>query len=329
VSDLEITLAIGPYDHVRDLVSGRVRADGLSIRWLDLPVEEIFHRFIRYREWDVSEMSLGKYVSLLSQGDESLVALPVFPSRVFRQSSIYVRRGSGLSGPADLRGKRVGLPEWAQTAAIYTRGFLMHEIGLALQDVRWIQGGVNEAGRKEKVQLRLPEGVHYASVADRSLTELLLASELDAILSARPPWPVSEGRPDVVRLIPGHREAEKAYFLKTRVFPIMHVVAMRRDLFTRAPWAAMNLCNAFEEAKRRSLSRALDVTASYFPVPWLRDHALECQAIFGPDLFPYGIEPNRATLEAFLSFAHEQGVLHRRLSVEDLFPAQVQTRVRV
>jgi 4,5-dihydroxyphthalate decarboxylase len=324
---LSLTLAIGDYDHVRDLALGAVRAEGIDLNVLNLPVEEIFFRFTRHREWDVSEMSFAKVVSLLSQNDRSIVPLPVFVSRVFRLSSIYVRRDGPVKVPGDLRGRRVGVPEWAQTAAIYTRGYIAHELGIPLASIEWVQAGVNEPGRVEKVALKLPADIRLQGAPDKTLNGMLLAGELDAVLSARPPQAFAEGR--VARLYPEYREAEEAWFRKTGVFPIMHVVALRRDVFERDPWVAMNLVKAFEEAKRRSLARLGDITASHAPLAWLGDYVARLRTLMGEDPFPYGVDPNRPTLDTFLRYAFEQGVCHRLLDAEHLFPEQVRTRFRI
>ena len=329
MANIKLTLAIGPYDHVRDLVDGTVRADGIDLIALNLPIEEIFYRFKRFREWDVSEMAFGKYVSLRSQNDRSITAIPVFPSRVFRHSSIYVRDNGKIKIPRDLKHKRIGVPEWAQTAAIYTRGYLMHEVGIALKDIEWHQAGVNETGRGEKVKLRLPKGVRCTGHLDRSLNDMLLAGDLDAALSARPLRAALEPRSRVKRLFPDALEVEQAYYRKTGIFPIMHMVALKSEVLDRYPWVAMNLYKAFEQAKQRSLERMLDVTASYYPLAWTVDHARQSQALFGGEIWPYGIEANRVTLEAFLKFAYEQGVCHRKLKPEELFPVEVQSAYRV
>ena len=324
-----LTIATSDYDHVRDFASGLVRAEGIDVTYLTLTIEEIFFRFIKFREWHVSEISMGKYVSLVSQNDTSLVAIPVFPSRIHRQSSIYVRRDGPVKAPADLKGRRIGIPEWAQTAAIYSRGLLMHEYGVTLQDVEWHQAGVNEPGRVEKVELKLPAGVRYLTRPDKSLDAMLLAGEIDAAMSAHPPASFEHGDPRIVRLFPDYRRIEDAYFRKTRIFPIMHTVAIRRDVLDRDPWVAMNLFKAFEEAKRRSLARVLDTTAPRVPIPWCYAHAEEARALLGEDVWPYGIELNRPTLEAYLRFAHEQGVTHRPLKIEELFPASLATTFKV
>jgi 4,5-dihydroxyphthalate decarboxylase len=326
---LPLTLAISEYDHVRDLTSGRVVPEGIQLICLSLPLEEIFYRFIMNREWDVSEMSMAKYVSLLSQGDTSFSAIPVFPSRVFRHSSLYVRRDGPIKSPADLAGRRVGIPEWAQTAAVYSRGFIKHQFGVDLASIEWVQAGVNQPGRVEKVKLRLPKGINLSPVTDASLSDMLLDGRLDAVLSARPPRCFQEGDPNIRRVFEDFLEVEAAYYEETGIFPIMHVVAIRRELIERHPWAAMNLFKAFEEAKNRSLERALDPTASRFPIPWAHVYAQQAQSRFGRDYWPYGIEDNRPTLDAFLKYAHEQGVCHKQLTVEELFPKQVQSTVRV
>jgi 4,5-dihydroxyphthalate decarboxylase len=324
-----LTLAMSDYDHIRDLTSGVVRADGIDLVYLPLSIEEIFFRFTQFREWEVSEMSFGKYASLVSQDDRSLTAIPVFPSRIFRYSSVYVRKDGPVATPRDLAKRRVGLPEWAQTAAIYTRGMLAQEYGIGLADVEWHQAGVNQAGRIEKVDLRLPQGVRLVRHEDKTLNRMLLEGELDAVMTAHPPEAFKQGNPQIVRLFGDSQALEEDYWRRTGIFPIMHVVALRRDVVDRFPWVPMNLFKAFEEAKRRSLARAREVTAPRFPVPWLLNAVEKAQSLLGDDFWPYGIEPNRRTLEAFLAFAHEQGVCHRRVAVEELFAPQLRASFRV
>ena len=326
---VHLTLAISDYDHVRELTSGAIEPEGIELTCLNLTVEEIFYRFVRFREWEVSELSMAKYVALTSQGDASLAAIPVFPSRIFRHSAIYVRADGGLRQPADLAGRRVGVPEWAQTAGIYTRGALVHQYGVRLEDIEWYQAGVNQPGREEKVDLRLPPGVRLTPVPDRTLDQMLLSGELAAIVTAHPPASFKARHPDVVQLFPDVIAVEEAYWRATGIFPIMHTVAIRREVLAAHPWVAMNLYRAFEEAKRRSVARALDWSAPRFPVPWVTERAGRARALFGEDFWPYGVDANRPTLEAFLRFAHEQGVAHRPLDVDDLFPAEVRSVFRV
>lgn len=317
--NLQLSVALGDYDHLRDLMSGVVRAPGIDITAMHPPVEEMFFRFTQFKEWDVCEMSFAKSISIMSQPDPWLALIPVFPSRAFRHSSIYVRAGGGIHSPKDLEGKKVGLPEWAQTAAIYSRGLLAHEYGVDLQRIDWYQAGVNDAGRKEKVKLQLPSGLHYTPMPHTSLSAMLLSGELDAVLSARPPQAFVQHPDQVQRLIPNYREVEQAYWKKTGIFPIMHVVAIKRSTYERHPWIAMNLMQGFEAAKQRSLVRASDITASSYPLPWVSDHAAAAQDVLGKDFWPYGISANQATLDAFCQYAHEQGVTHRRIGAEDIF----------
>ena len=326
--NVSLTMAMSGYDHVRDLASGAVRVEGVDLTTLALPVEEIFYRFLKYREWHISELSFAKYVAMRAAGDTTLTAIPVFPSRVCRHSSIFVRRG-GPSDPKELAGARIGLPEWAQTAAVYTRSLLVHEWGIGLDEVRWFQAGVNEAGREEKVGVHVPPGVSLTRVADRSLDEMLHAGEVDAVFSAHPPASFERGDPDIVRLFEDYEQVEREYVERTGIFPIMHVVAIRSDVAEAWPWVAANLFAAFEQAKRASVARLSEMTASRVPVPWLPSRLEEMSRLLGGDPWPYGVDANRATLEAFTRFAHEQGVALRRLEPEELFAPQVLGRHRV
>jgi 4,5-dihydroxyphthalate decarboxylase len=329
MAKVELTLAVSDYDHVRDLTSGRIRPKGIDLTCLGLTIEEIFYRFTTYQEWDVSEMSFAKYLSLKSRGDKSLTAIPVFPSRVLRQSAIYLRTEAGIAGPQDLAGRKVGIPEWAQTAGIYARGWLMHQVGLDLADVTWCQAGVNQPGRIEKVPLDLPAGLGYQSYPERSLSEMLLAGDIDAAITAHPPDCFKQGDPRVARLFPDYRPVEEAYWRETGILPIMHVIAIRTAALDGRPWIAMNLFKAFEEAKQASVARAHEITASRFPIPWCYHDAARAGALFGDDYWPYGIEPNRTTLEAFLQFGFEQGISRSNVKVEDLFAKEVRTSFRV
>tara|TARA_B100000405_G_scaffold291937_1_gene243064 strand:+ start:795 stop:1784 length:990 start_codon:yes stop_codon:yes gene_type:complete len=329
MSRLEITYAASDYEHTRDLTRGDIQAEGIDLRYLNLQIEETFFRFIKFREWDVSEMSFGKYIALKSQDDDTVTAIPVFPSRVFRQSSLFVLPDSGIRDASDLRGKKIGIPEWAQTASIYTRGWLVHNMGIPLQEIDWIQGGVNDAGRQEKVKLKLPDGVSYTPRPDKSLTQMLFDGEIDCIMSAHPPAPVEEGDDTIVHLYPNYQEVEEQYYKDTGIFPIMHVIAMRGDVFRENRWIAMNLLKAFTEAKDRAMFRVQEMTATRVPYAWCYEGAQKARKLFGDDFFPYGIEPNRTTLEAFLQYGFEQGVCQRKVEVEELFPKEVQAEFRV
>jgi 4,5-dihydroxyphthalate decarboxylase len=327
--DLQLSLAISTYDHVMDLVRGRVCAEGITLTVSELPNEEIFFRMLQFGEWDIAEFSMGKYASLAATGAPPFRAIPVFPSRAFRQSSFYVATGAGIAGPGDLAGRRVGIPEWAQTAGIYARAYLQHQCGVPLRDIHWVQGGVNEAGRMEKVNLSLPPGILIEAVPDRSLTAMLLNGDLDAMISAREPDAFLAGDPRIKRLWPDSRPMEEAYYRETGIFPIMHVMVIKSSTLAPHPWIAMNLFEAFEEAKRNSLRGLASATTSRIPVPWSQYALRDARKVFGDDCWPYGLEPNRRTMEAFLQYCCEQGVTDRKMQIEELFPREFTKRVKV
>ena len=320
---LTLSAALADYDHTRDLASGRVLVEGVELLCSTHPIEEIFYRALIHREWDVSEVSMAKYVSLRAKGDKTFMAIPVFPSRVFRHGSLFVRRDGPVKKVSDLTGKRVGLPEWAQTAAVYSRGFLVSQFGLDLRSIHWVQAGVNQPGRVEKVELQLPKGIELTRAPDKTLNAMLVSGEIDAMMVARPPASFTAGDPSICRLFEDFKAIEAEYFRKTRIFPIMHTVVIRSEILKANPWVARNLYTAFEEAKRRSIERVLDATASLVPIPWGYEYARRGMELFGEDYFPYGIAPNRTTLEAFLAYAYEQGVCAVKLTPEEIFAPQM------
>lgn len=326
---LQLTLATDDYDHFRDFRLGLVQAEGIETTWLVMDIHEVFARFAANREWDVSEMSFAKFVAQATEDDPDIVGLPVFASRMFRMSSFYVNKNSGIKTAADLRGKKIGLPEWAQTAAVYTRGWLQHEAGVPLAEIDWYQAGTEQAGRTEKVELNLPKGLRLSRVTDKTLSAMVASGELDCIMTARPPSCFKQKHPDVARLFPDFHAEELRQFERSKVYPIMHIVALKRSLLKEHPWVARNLYNAFEESKNRSLQRLTDMSVSRYPVPWLADHVAKLQDRFGEDLYPYGIEENRATLDTFLQYAYEQGVARRRAKPEELFPPGIMVSVKI
>lgn len=326
---IKLTIATTDYDHFRDFRLGQVRAEGIEANWLTLGHHEIFSRFTFNREWDVSELSFAKFMAQVTRDDSDIIGLPVYASRLFRFSSIYVNRTKGIKTVKDLRGKRIGVPEWAHTAAVYVRGWLMHEGRIPLADIDWVQAGTNEAGRIEKVELTLPKGVTLTAAPAKTLSGMIASGELDAVFIARPPNSFREKHPDVTRLFPDFEAMEQRYYQDTRVYPIMHVIALRKAILDGNPWIARNLLNAFEESKRRSLERILDPAVSRYPVPWLTNYARRTQEMFGGELYPYGIESNRPTLELFLRYTHEQGIAHRLVKPEDIFPAGIMASVKI
>jgi 4,5-dihydroxyphthalate decarboxylase len=327
--NVKLTVATSDYDHFRDFRLGLTRAEGIDTTWLTLGHHEIFSRFTFNREWDVSELSFAKFSAQVTREDSDIIGLPVYASRLFRFASFYVNRTKGIKTAQDLRGKIIGVPEWAHTAAVYMRGWLQHEAGVPLADIRWVQAGTNEAGRIEKVELTLPSGVTLRHDPDNTLSDMIATGELDCVIIARPPRSFLDKHPDVVRLFPDFEEIERQYYQETHVYPIMHIIALRKAILVDNPWIARNLLNAFEESKRRSFERILDPAVSRYPLPWLSNYARGICETFGSDPFPYGIEPNRRTLELFLRYCHEQGIAHRLAKPDEIFPPGIMASVKI
>ena len=327
MSKLNLTIATTDYDHFRDFRHGTIEAEGIDLNWLNLGHHECFARFTANREFDLAELSFAKFTAQVTREDSDIVGLPVICSRLFRFSSFYVNKGSKIKTVEDLKGKKIGSPEWAHSAAVYMRGWMHNEKGVKLTDVHWVQAGANAPGRKEKVELNLPGGMKLTRIADKSLSELLATGEIDCAIIARPPTCFLENHPDVVRLFPDYLEMEEEYYERTRVWPIMHIIAMKKRILDQHPWVARNLFNAFEESKRRSLERLFDPAVSRYPLPWLSTYARKMSDRFGADTFPYGIEENRATWEQMALYTYQQGIAHREFTPEEIFPQGIMTRV--
>jgi 4,5-dihydroxyphthalate decarboxylase len=321
-----LSLAVGRYAHVHPLIDGSVRAAGIDLRIVQLPIEQILQRAFRHREWDVSEFSFAQYVALRGRGDTSVIAIPVFPSRVFRHGSIFVAQDD-LSAPADLEGKRVGVPEWVQTAGVWARGILAEEYGVELASIEWVQAGVHEPGREEGISVALPAGVTLRARPDATLSALLDDGEIDAVISARAPRCArAVPRP----LIADYRAAEASWAERTGVFPIMHVLVLRADVYERSPWIAQCLVDAFSAAAQQTIAAMADGTTSFIPLPWIADELEQLTALLGGgSWWPYGVGPNRVTLETFLSYAQAQGLAPPSMEVDDLFAPETLTEVRV
>jgi len=295
---------------------------GVALTTVVLPVEEVVFRTAQFREWDVSEAGMGAFCARIAEGNSDMVGLPVFTSRLFRHSAIYVRRGAGIREPADLAGRRVGLPEWAMAAAVVVRGMLVEHHGINLRSIRWVQAGLHEPGRRDKTQSTLPAGLDYTPMPDKSLCGLLAEGVLDAVISSREPQMPEGSEVKLDPLFADLHAEESRSWRESGVFPIMHLLAMRRDTYERHRWIATGIVKACEEAKNRSLARMRDRTASFYPVPWLSHHLAQVRESMGENFWPYGLEPNRVTLDAFLRQAHEQGVTRRRVEPEELFAAE-------
>jgi 4,5-dihydroxyphthalate decarboxylase len=324
---VHLTIATEDYDHFRDFRTGAVQAEGIEHTWLMPELHEIFARFTFNREWDVSELSFAKFSTQVTRENADIIALPVVCSRHFRFSAFYVNKKSGIKSPKDLKGKSIGSPEWAHTAAVYMRGWLGDEHGVKLTDVDWHQAGCNEPGRTEKVELNLPKGVRLTRHDDKTLSDMLAKGEIDCALVARSPDSFVKGHPDVARLFPNYLEMEEQYYARTKVWPIMHVIAIKRKILDQHPWVAGSLYNAFNESKNRAVGRMLEASVSRYPMPWLTTYARRMRDMFDGDPFPFGIEENRPTLEQFLRYVHEQGIAHRHAKVEEIFPQGMMVEV--
>jgi len=318
---LTLSFACPPYDRILPLAYQGVVPEGIRLNYLPLEVEEIFWRQLRNQEFDISESSLSSYVMLRSRGDERFIAIPVFTSRMFRHASIYVNTRKGIRTPQELKGKIVGLPEYQITAVVWLRGLLQDEYGVYPHEVHWRSGGQEAPGRKEKIRIELPPDIDLQPIpADTYLSRMLEEGELDALIGARAPSCFDMGSPNVARIFANPREVETAYYRKTGIFPIMHTVIIKRDLYQRHPWIAMSLCKAFQKAKQLVLQNYLHTHALHATLPWLNDEVERTRAILGDDWWPYGlVEKNRHVLETFLRYHHEQGLSARRMTVAELF----------
>ncbi|MBI4494349.1 MAG: ABC transporter substrate-binding protein [Chloroflexi bacterium] len=320
VSRLRVSLACGLYDRTWDLASGSIQPEGIDLTYIALPPHEIFWRMLRYAEWDASELSLSAYTVQRSRGDRRFMAIPVFVSRVFRHGAVFIRTAAGIQTPLDLRGRRIGVPEYHMTAAVWARGLLEHEYGVKASDVHWFTGGQEEPGREERVALHLPPEIRVEPIPPgRWLNEMLLAGELDALISPRPPEPFPDPQDRVVRLFPDFRAVEQDYFRRTGLFPIMHTVVVRHDVYQRDPWVAEALYKAFVAAKAAALARLSYPGTLVTTLPWQAAELEATRAVMGQDPWPYGVEDNRVALEACRLYLQEQGLVEQAPPLEELF----------
>ena len=317
---LNLAIAIPPYDRVQALMNGTVVPEGINLNFLPMEVEEVFWRQMRHAEFDVSEASFSSYTVLRSKGDERFIAIPVFTSKFFRHSCIYINANKGIKKPEDLKGKIVGLPEWQLTAMVWQRGLLSEEYGVQPWDISWRNGGLESPGRVEKVSVKLPEGVHLEPIADdKTLSNMLDTGEIDAILTNRIPSCFINGSPNVARLFPNFREVEEEYYKRTGIFPIMHAVVIKRELYEANRWIATSLYKAFCQAKEEVTNKYDIGSALYVTLPWLFDEVEKTRLAMGNDIWSYGIEPNRKTLETFFRIHHEQALSGRLMTIEEMF----------
>jgi 4,5-dihydroxyphthalate decarboxylase len=320
MSALELSVACCPYDRTRAIFDGRAQIDGCSIFVTPLEPEEAFHRAFKFQEFDVTELSLSSYTLTVSRNESAYVAIPAFVSRLFRHSGIYIRTDRGITSPADLRGKTIGLPEYQITANVWIRGILEDEYGVPPASIHWRQGGIEEPGRTERAPLRLPPDIDLKPIsADRSLSELLELGELDGVIGARAPSCFLRGAANVARMFPDYRAAETAYYKKTGIFPIMHVIGIRRSLVERHPWLPVNVYKAFLEAKQICMRELAQIGHLYCSLPWSVSEREAAAALMGEDFWSYGLEANENALDTFVRYHHGQGISTRRVAPRELF----------
>jgi 4,5-dihydroxyphthalate decarboxylase len=317
---LRLSFACWNYDRMWALQDGTVQPDGIDLHFLSMPVEETFFRMLRHREFDVAEMSLSSYVVSLCSDARPFVAIPVFPSRFFRHSSIYVNTQSGIREPADLIGRRVGNPEYQMTAPVWIRGILADEYGVPVDGVTYVCGGEEEPGRTEKLKLDLPPRFKVERIGpDQTLSPMLRAGEIDALYTARKPSSYEGPGGRVARLFENFVDIERAYWRKTGIFPIMHTVVIRREVYEQNRWIAQSLFKAFRQSQRLTYQDLQETAALKAMLPWLHAHIEEARREMGEDYWAYGLDRNRETIATFLRYHHEQGLSKRRLEPEELF----------
>lgn len=317
---LSLTVACGPYDRTEALRNGAVQLEGIELTYLAIPSPpEIFARMIKHQEFDVAEMSSSHYLICRSKGEFPFVALPIFPSRVFRHGFIFVNTRASIKTPKDLEGKRVGVPEYRQTAAVWIRGILKQEYGAAWETMHWFEGGINEPRHQDVLDLR-PEGpVSLQFIGERkTLSGMLETGEIDAMIGARDPASLKVS-PHVQRLFPNYRETEREYYRKTGIFPIMHTLVLKESLYREKPWVVHSLYKAFVEAKRWALEQARFSGTLRYMLPWLLADLEELDEVFGADPWPYGLEPNRKTLQTLVEYLVDQRFLRQPVELETMF----------
>jgi 4,5-dihydroxyphthalate decarboxylase len=328
---LTLDLGCGDYDIVRPLKDGAVRAEGMEINFVIINrPPEVHWRMGMHGEFDAAEMSFGSFVAGKARGDFPFVGIPAFVYRKFRHSCAYVNVNAGIDKPEDLKDRRVGVPEWQMTATVWLRGFLQDDYGVRPSDLYWLTGGLESSERKEKVSLTLPPEIKIENIAPgKTLSDMLVSGEVDALLTAQVPAPYVKRVPQVRRLFADTRQAEADHFRRTGIFPIMHVMVIREEFYQRHPWVAQSLYKALAEAKDRCIDAIFKNDAIHSVLPWAGPHAEGVRKLMGDNFWPYGVEANRQTLETFLRYSHEQGLTARLLKVDELFPRETVDTVHV
>jgi len=326
MAKLSLSVAVRDYDRTRPLMDGTVQIDGTDPIFLTLDPEEIFFRAFRHAEFDICELSLSSFTVRTAQGNNAYVGVPAFVSRAFRHTSIYVRTDR-IKTPSDLKGGRIGVPEYQLTANVWARALLEDDYQVKPSDVLWIRGGLEEIGRPEKIAISLPPEIRVESAPEaRTLSNMLETGDLDAIIAPRVPSCFERGHPCVGWLFADPARAATEYFQRTHIFPIMHLVGVRRELAERHPWLPASVLKAFNRAKQVALQRLSDTSSAKVTLPFVEEQLRSVRQLMGEDYWPYGIEANRKVLETFLRHHHTQGLSSRVVAVDELFhPATCET----
>ena len=319
MSKLLLTVACEDYDRTRPLKDGRIKPEGIEINYLAMPVEEIFWRMMKYEEFDVSELSMGAFLTAAARGRRPFVGIPVFPSRTFRHRCIFVHSAAGIEKPEDLRGKRVGVPEYSMTAAVWLRGLFEHEYGIAPREIHWIQAGEEQPGRKDRVDFEMPPGIRLEIRSDRTLNEMIESGAIDAMMSPRMPTCFVDNSSRVRRLFPDYRQVEMDYFRRTGLFPIMHGIMIKRSIYEKEPWVAQELYKAFCAAKELCMKELYDTNILRISLPWTSAEYEQTRDLMTVDYWPYGLGPNRRNLETLHAYLYEQGLIKQKLNLDELF----------
>ncbi len=327
MSKLTLSIAMGDYDRTRPIHDGRVPIDGVDPVTMLLSPEEMFFRVFRHQAFDVSEMSFSSYCVKLARGEADYVAIPVFLSRAFRHTSVYIRTDRGIDSPADLKGRRIGIAEYQLSANVWVRGMLEDDHGVKPADIHWIRGGMDTPGRPEKIAVTLPEGVRMDPAPEgATLNAMLTAGDIDGFIGPRWPRCFAEGHPHVGRLFGDSVAAAEDWYRRTGIFPIMHLLGVRRSLADAHPWLPGALLKAFSQAKALAQAALADTSATKVTMPFVEDSLARAQALMGPELWSYGVAGNEPALDAFLDFHYRQGLSPRRLAVDELFhPATLES----
>ncbi len=327
---LNITVAVSYSDRTRALLDGRAAIEGCRATMLELEPEEMFHRALHDQEFDVTELSFSNFVSLTAEGSSRYLGIPVFPGRKFRHSGIFINTRSGIEKPQDLKGKIVGAPEYQVTAVTWVRGILEDDYGVKPTDIRWRWGGLRQAGRGQRTEFVPPEGLELEPIPEgATLQDMLAAGEIDAVIAPRTPACFNQGDGHIRRLFPDYVEQEKAYFKRTGIFPIMHLVGIRKAMVEANPWLPDSVVKAFEEAKALAMIEVAENNIPRVTNPWMEAHDADARALIGDKFWPYGFAANRVGIEAFLRYHYHQGLAVRELRPEELFVPSTLARSKI